>query len=135
MLNRLPTPTQCPALSQMLDNIGNPSPKALAKALGVCISDMQTWIETDCAPRPVLLALFWLTVWAQSSVDAESINISRLHVSIAVSLRTELAGIKHELARILTHGNFGAATRTGLADGSPEFKNVSITMSIALQRH
>ena len=66
MLNRLPTPTQMPPFQTMLDDIGNPTAHALARALDVTPTTVKRWRRAGTAPRPVLLAIFWLTRWGRS---------------------------------------------------------------------
>lgn len=109
MLNRLPTPVQCPQLSQILDDLGRPSPRLLARALGVSPGTVTRWIREDQAPRPVLLSLFWLTRWGMSLVDAEAVNAARLHASMAACLRAEVDRLQLELARVVAAGDFGCA--------------------------
>ena len=109
MLNRLPTPVQCPQLSQILDDLGRPSPRLLAKALGVTPATVTRWIRDESAPRPVLLSLFWLTRWGMSLVDAEAVNSARMHASMAAILRAEVERLQRELARVVAAGNFGCA--------------------------
>ncbi|OWQ83847.1 hypothetical protein CDN99_25620 [Roseateles aquatilis] len=109
MLNRLPTPVQCPQLSQILDDLGRPAPRLLAKALGVTPATVTRWIREDSAPRPVLLSLFWLTRWGMSLVDAEAVNSAQMHASMAAMLRAEVERLQHELARVIAAGDFGCA--------------------------
>jgi hypothetical protein len=115
MLNRLPTPVQCPHLSQILDDLGRPPPRLLARALGVTPATVTRWIREDCAPRPVLLSLFWLTRWGMSLVDAEAVNAARLHASMAACLRAEVERLQRELARVVSAGDFGCANDVTLA--------------------
>ena len=68
MLNRLPTPTQLPPLEIMLDDIGSPTAAELGRALGVTPRAVERWRDAGTAPRPVLLAIFWLTRWGMNAV-------------------------------------------------------------------
>lgn len=109
MLNRLPTPTECPSLGLLLSDLGSPSPRQLAKALDVSVATARRWIATNAAPRPVLLTLFWLTRWGMSRVDAESINLARIHAGRAMALEHEIRRLKRELARVVNLADFGSA--------------------------
>lgn len=114
MLNRLPTPTQLPGLSAMLDDIGNPAPPAIARALGVSPAAVRRWIAQDQAPRPAMLALFWVTRWGLSLADAEAVNLARLRSGEAAAWRREADALRLELARVLAVGDFGAANDASL---------------------
>ncbi|MDN3923324.1 hypothetical protein [Roseateles violae] len=109
MLNRLPSPVQCPPLSQLLSDLCDPTPRQLARALGVSAGTVSRWIRQDDAPRPVLLALFWLTRWGVSRIDAEAHNSAAMHAAIAASLRTEAERLRRELARVVAAADFGCA--------------------------
>lgn len=109
MLNRLPSPVQCPTLGQILDDLGRPDAKRLAKALGTSQASIYRWIANDQAPRPVMLALFWLTRWGMSIVDAEAVNDARMKAALARCLQTENDRLRYELSRVLAVGDFGAA--------------------------
>ena len=107
MLNRLPV--MILPLQTLLDDIGNPKPRELARALGVTERDIAQWLKADEAPRPVMLALFWLTRWGQSAVDCEAHNLAVLHRGIAESLRTEVATLNRKLVNLGRIADFGAA--------------------------
>ena len=88
MLNRIPRWT--PSLSMMLDDLGRPKTETLARALRVSPSTARRWIAADSAPSPTLVAIFWLTSWGHSAVDAEAHNAAILHATHAAVLRNEL---------------------------------------------
>jgi len=120
MLNRLPSPTQMPSLSWLLDDIGGASAKQIARALHVSERSLYRWIKADQAPRPVMLALYWLTRWGMNAVHCEAHNAAVLHAGMATSLRRQIDRLEQDycmqierlqaqlehLARI---GDFGAA--------------------------
>lgn len=106
MLNRLPT--QTPPLWVMLEDIGSPSPKAVAKSLGVSEVTVKKWIKHDTAPRAVLLAVFWITRWGMSAVDAEAHNAAIMSAGLARARLSEierLQGAMHRLGRIAQFGS------------------------------
>jgi hypothetical protein len=122
-LRRLPQAT--PTLVQMLDDIGNPAPAALAGALGVSPATAQRWVREDAAPQTVLLALFWLTRWGASQVDANAHNDAVSAVRLARSLETELARSRSQLEKVGRIADFGSANDpvpnapAGIAAASP----------------
>lgn len=107
MLNRLPDRT--PTLSAMLGDIGSPTPAAVAKALGVSVGTVQRWLRADEAPRPALLAVFWLTRWGQSAVHCEAHNAAVMHAGMADALRHEIKRLEAQLARLGRIADFGSA--------------------------
>ena len=107
MLNRLPR--QLPPLSWLLDDIGNPKPREVARALGVSERSVKGWITRDEAPTPVLLALFWLTRWGRQSVDADAHNAACMHATMAALLRDELAELNARVQRLGRIADFGSA--------------------------
>ena len=70
MLNRLPR--QMPPLDVMLADIGNPTTREVARALDVTERTVRRWLSHGTAPRPVMLALFWVTSWGLSATDCET---------------------------------------------------------------
>lgn len=67
-------PPCLPPLAVMLDDLGNPHPATLANHLGVDERTARRWQKAGDAPRPVLIALYWLTRWGRSALDAELTN-------------------------------------------------------------
>jgi len=88
MLHKLPKYT--PPLALMLHDIGNPHPAALGHALGVSRRTVYHWLAHDCAPRPALLSVFWLTRWGAQWLDADLYNLARDHAAMNEALRREL---------------------------------------------
>ncbi len=109
MLNRLPLPTQMPPLWMLIEDIGNPKPRELAKALAVTEASVKRWIKLDAAPRPVMLAIFWLTRWGQSSVHCEAHNDAVMQAGIASNLRRQVERLQTQLDHLGRIGDFGAA--------------------------
>lgn len=107
MLNRLPT--HCPQLSDLLEDLGRPTPRLLARSLGVTPATVTRWIRKNDAPRSVLLALFWATRWGMSLVDANAVNDARIHAAMSSCLQAEVDRLRGELARVVAAGDFGCA--------------------------
>lgn len=102
-------PRRVPALSILLEDIGNPSASVVAKALGVHARTVERWRAHDNAPRAVLLALYYATQWGRSDVNCQAVNDARLYFGYAASLRTELDAANAKLARLGQIGDFGSA--------------------------
>lgn len=103
-----------PALSVLLDDLGRPHPTSLARLLDVDTRTVRRWLKADSAPRPVLLALFWLTRWGQSEIDAELTDRAALLARLADASRRELLQARHRLAELEAR----LSTRPGLAYSS-----------------
>lgn len=114
MLSRLPK--AMPTLAEMMHDCGNVKPEELAKALGVNARTVYRWLADGNAPRPAMLALFWVTRWGLQWADAEVHNLASLHMSISSALKDQLkreqqlvrdlqAQVEH-LGRL---GDFGSA--------------------------
>lgn len=107
MLNRLPR--QMPALDVMLCDIGNPTAPQVAHALGVSERTVRRWLREDAAPRPAMLALFWITRWGLSAIDCEAFNTASMHRGLAAALKDEIGRLQTRLDRLGRIGDFGAA--------------------------
>lgn len=110
-------PRRVPALSILLEDIGNPDPDAIAKTLGVSPSTVYRWKAKDTAPRAVLLALYYATQWGRSDVNCQAVNDARLYFGYAAALRTALEAANAKLARLGQIGDFGSANDP--APGAP----------------
>lgn len=102
-------PKKLPPLGLMLEDIGDPSTDAIAKALDVSRETVQRWIAQEKAPRVVLLALYYVTSWGRSEVNCQAENDASFYYSFVASLRTELAAANAKLARLGQIGDFGSA--------------------------
>ncbi len=101
-------PSQLPPLTFMVDDIALP-PRTLAKSLGVKEAELRGWIAAEQAPKPVLLALFWMTKWGRDATHTELHNTAREYAGHVAALRSEIDRLRLELARVCLHGNFGSA--------------------------
>lgn len=111
-------PPTLPDWQSILDDLGRPSPAHLAKVLGVGARTVCRWNRRGQAPRPVCLALFWLTRWGRSAVEAQAVNDCRVAVGYANALELEVARLSRRLARVLAIADFGCANDPA-ALGSP----------------
>jgi len=93
-------PRAMPPLSMMLDDIGAPSAHAIAQALDVTPRTVERWRTKDEAPRTAALALFWITSWGASQVDARTFNDARAAWGMVRCLTDERDALRVELARV-----------------------------------
>ncbi len=127
VLHLLPRPSSLPHLQTLVDDIGSPSSKALAKALGVSERTVRRWMRAGQAPRVVLLALFWVSRWGRSALDVELQHDAMLYRALARSLEKERDDLRHRLQRLGSIGEFGSANDpdTGAPSVRPPSSNPS----------
>jgi hypothetical protein len=118
---RMYMPRTLPSLGEMLIDIGNPHPKAIAKALKVTERSVWRWKAADKAPHSVMLAIFWITRWGRSEVDAAAQNDAMRFASLARCLQDELDAIQARLARVAQIGDFGSSN-----DPAPGFSTNAV---------
>jgi hypothetical protein len=53
-------PAGLPIWPRILDDLGNPPPRRIAKTLGVSVRTVRRWNAAQSAPRSACLALFWM---------------------------------------------------------------------------
>jgi hypothetical protein len=109
MLNRLPSGARLPPLGLMLDDLGNPSTRQLGRALGVTERTARRWVAAGQAPRPVMLALFWVTRWGESLALCEAQHGASLARAHLAALQAEKTALAADLARVLALSDTGAA--------------------------
>lgn len=105
MLHRIPR--HLPHFADLRADLGNPHPAHLAAALGVDESTVRRWVKTGQCPRPAALALFWLTRWGASELDAELFNRWRISAALCNALQAEIRRMSdtdgRELLRRIQH--------------------------------
>lgn len=92
-------PRHLPPFATLADDV-QCSRTALAVALGVSRSTPHRWIADDSAPRSARLAVFWLTRWGVSALDADAHNSAVMHAGLARALRDELIAAQRQIARL-----------------------------------
>lgn len=102
-------PVQLPSWQQLLDELGQPSARRLARVLGVGARTVYRWNASGHAPRVACLALFWLTRWGRSAIDAQAVNDARTAVAYADGLRRELLHAERQIAHLRAIGRFDTA--------------------------
>jgi hypothetical protein len=66
-------------------------------------------MRADAAPRPVMLALFYVSRWGASDVNSHAAHAATVHAAHAAALQRQLDELRAELARLARLGDFGAA--------------------------
>lgn len=102
-------PRALPALSQLLPDLGNPSPREIARYLDVTERTVYRWQATDAPPKAVRLALFWESSYGQSALDAELYNSVAVWKNLSESLNHEAQMLRVRIARLEKIGDFAAA--------------------------
>lgn len=109
MLSFLPSHARLPPLSLIVADLAHPSPEQLGRALGVSSRTVRRWIAADQAPRSAMLALFWLTSWGRSELDAHLHAQAVNGASLVQALRRELHRERFRLAKLVQLADFGAS--------------------------
>ena len=114
---RAPRPAQLPHLHSLLDNIGR-NDADLAKFLYISPRTLGSYRSKGQAPRVVMLALFWETVWGQSAANCHAVNNARLNFTKNVMLQRQIQQMQKQIDRLQTELDKSA---TGAAN-SPVFE-------------
>jgi predicted DNA-binding transcriptional regulator AlpA len=102
-------PPSLPIWHTILEDLGNPPAKRVARVLGIGRRTVYRYHQTGRAPRPVLLALFWLTRWGRSSVHTQATNDALMACSLVRSLNDRIAELAGQLQHLQLVGRFGSA--------------------------
>jgi len=107
-------PRQLPDLQQLLDDLGRPSPRELARYFQVTQRTVRRWIATQNPPRAVIISLFWSSSYGLSALDAELYNSFTVYKLLSESLRRENATLALRVARLEKIGRFDSANAPDL---------------------
>jgi len=126
----LKTPRRLPALADMIRDL-SATPDQIATALDVHRSTVYLWLRNGYAPRPAMLALYWMTRWGLSEIDAELWNAASVYRGLSQALERELWQVTQHIQQLDQLGDFGSAndpvsglrSRYGL-DGAATFQPV-----------
>ncbi|WP_313605824.1 hypothetical protein [Comamonas jiangduensis] len=83
----------------MLDNIAS-SDTEIAKFLEITPQTLRKYRQKGQAPRLVMLALFWETVWGQSAANCDAVNWGRLQFQENAMLKRQNAKLKKQMAEL-----------------------------------
>lgn len=92
-------PRSLPIWERLLEDLGNPGTDRIAKVLGVGTSTVYRWERDGKVPRVACLALFWLTRWGRSQIDAQATNDARLTAELARTLADDNRRLEARAAR------------------------------------
>lgn len=102
------TKRRLPTLAEMVNDL-NAKPPDLARYWGVSHSTVYRWLNVGNAPRPAMLALYWLTRWGLSELDAETHNRGEVYKQLAQALERELWRQREDFATLARIGHYGSA--------------------------
>lgn len=108
-LKQLPCDRELPSFMQMLEDLRVKRPEELAEAMDVHPKTVRRWLDSQAAPKPVLLALYWLTRWGSASRDAELFNRAQVYQGLAEAQGRELKALKARVAHLSRLGDFSSA--------------------------
>ena len=134
MLNRLPR--HMPPLAIMLDDIGSPTAKEIARAFLVSESTVRVWLKKERAPHPVMLAIFWLTRWGISAVDCEAHNAAIMSAGQARERQERVEILENRIERLGRIAQFGSANDPipEVAAYAPISEAASMTAEMTFQK-
>lgn len=107
MLQHLPV--HVPPLSDLLADLGNPRAALVAKALDVTPRTVQRWIASDDAPLSCRLALFYVTRYGRSAVNAAAENDAQIFRTSHLIAQADAERRTRDVQRLLAAGDFGTA--------------------------
>jgi len=118
-------PRTLPSLGDMLADLGRPHPYSLGQALGVDERTARRWIKQGHAPRAAMLALFWVTSWGSSALDASAHNRAMAWRGLAQAQGRELARVQARadaMARALMASGWSSGQDGGVNVGGHRHK-------------
>lgn len=117
MLFHIPTHRELPQLREILANLGNPSSRAIAQALGLSERSIRAYRKRGSAPRPVMIALFWVTTWGHARINVDMHNECTQAHQLARALRSENETLKLMVEQLAKHRNDRCANDPITRDG------------------
>lgn len=104
-------PRKLPIWHQILEDLGHPHPRQVAKVLGIGTRTVYRYNRQGHAPRSVCLALFWLTRWGRADVHSLAINDALIAVAYAKALDQEVKKLRTRIEQVLALSETGAANQ------------------------
>lgn len=112
-------PRAVPALSQLLPDLGHPSPREISRYLDVSERTVYGWKAADTAPRAALLALFWESSYGLSAINAELHNSAQVYRSLSESLNHEAQMLRARIAWLEKNGRFDCSNQPFMTPVTP----------------
>lgn len=94
-------PRRLPVWHQILEDLGHPHPRVVAKVLGVGVRTVYRYNRFGKAPRSACLALFWLTRWGRAEVHSQAVDDAQIAVSYARALDREVHQLRTRIEHVL----------------------------------
>lgn len=108
VLNRW-VPSALPTLAAILEDLGEPDAEAIGAALQVHPTSVRRWVREGDAPHAVKLALFWMTRWGISTVEANAQNDAINSQRVARLRELEAEQLREDLRHVERIADFGSA--------------------------
>lgn len=102
-------PATVPPWHAILADLCHPPAHRVAKVLGTSSRTIKRYNASGNAPRMACLALFWLTSWGRSAVDAQATNDARVAVGLMQCLQDRVIELEAAVQHLQAIGEFGAA--------------------------
>jgi hypothetical protein len=108
LLNRL-MPTRLPAFDAILADLGGADAEAIGTALRVSPTTVRRWLREGDAPHAAKFALFWMTQWGMSLIEANAHNDALNSQRIALLREGEAEQLRANLRQVERIADFGSA--------------------------
>lgn len=105
----LPSGMSMPSLDAILQDLGQPDAEAIGAGLQVHPTTVRRWLRDGNAPHVAKLALFWMTRWGISTVEANAHNDAANSARIASLREQEAAELRESLRLVERLADFGSA--------------------------
>jgi hypothetical protein len=112
-------PRSLPIWETILEDLGHPPPRRIARALGVSQTTVYRWNAAGNAPRMAQLSLFWLTSWGRASVHAQAVNDARMACGYVECLRADVRRLEDQVQHLLALGHGSANDALGFGGSRP----------------
>lgn len=107
-------PSTLPSYQLMMDDLNRPLPRQVASFLRVPVEVARAYEDGAAVPHACQLALFWLTKWGQSLVDANATNDIRMAVAYIRVLESRLEQLGHATSPLAVLPEDGGAPASAL---------------------
>lgn len=102
-------PSDLPTWADLMSGLGRPGARELASWLGLSERTAWNYLRAQDAPRPVLLALFWLTPWGHRAVSEELSRDRGVLHSERENLLRRVGTLEARIAYLERAADFGTA--------------------------